>query len=420
MNEPMPGIYRKQFANRYEHAREQQILEYLGQRHGPVPPLVLSHAEDGYLDMHHGGTNLHQWLTAKQVDRTKALQVMADALSALMTTAQLEVWHVDIALRNFVIQNQGTQGRPRVWLIDFGNAICPHYALQKPLWMLPHADQHPELQKALIQDWQAFYKRHNLPQLSDWHAPFEVSKVIYERDWSSGLKVESVALRWCITAHGVGKMWLKAAPLIPGCPNFLQDHFLDLMELQNEADASARLSTCLNALQNASSSSTDSVDANQTPRPRMASRKPNPQPPPIITTPLEVLRTTPERIKPLKLQPVSDAPMHKVSRVWLGGVSAVCMASGWWVLDVAYTAQGQAISVLTMVVAGLAVLSWGVGIIGWFKAPHTSSRWIGALWVQAAGQGVLALELWAFGMPVGTLWAMGLAPAIGLLALLFI
>jgi tRNA A-37 threonylcarbamoyl transferase component Bud32 len=139
MNKPVPDIYRKQFASRYEHAREQQILEYLGQRQGPVPPVVLSHTEDGYLDMHHGGTNLHQWLTASQVNTPTALQVLANALSALISTSQLGVWHIDIALRNFVVQDRGERDAPRVWLIDFGNAICPHFALQKPLWMLPHA-----------------------------------------------------------------------------------------------------------------------------------------------------------------------------------------------------------------------------------------------------------------------------------------
>jgi hypothetical protein len=361
-----------------------------------------------------------------------ALLVVADALSALITTARLDVWHIDIALRNFVVQDQDTRGRPNVWLIDFGNAICPHFALQKPLWMLPHADQHPALQKALIQDWQEFYKRHQLPQPSDWHAPFDVSKQGYDADWSHGFEVESVALRWCITAHGAGKMLLQAAPWIPGCSESLHSHFLDLLDLRDEEDARSRLDTCLNALKSASTPPPPSVDAGQTPRPRMASRGPYPTTPiaPAITQPVIVQpaikqpgiapRSIPVEIRPRQPEQVSNAQMSKVSRRWLGAVSAVCMAMGWWVLDVGYTAQGQAISGLTMGVVGLAVFSCLVGVLGWLKPPHTSRGWIGALWLQGAGQFVLALELWVFGMPLGTLWAMGLAPAFGMLALVFI
>lgn len=429
----MPGIYRKQFASRYEHAREQQILEYLGQRQGPVPPVVLSHAEDGYLDMHHGGTNLHQWLTAGQASTPMALHVVAHALSALITTAQLGVWHIDIALRNFVVQDSGKSGPPRVWLIDFGNAICPHFALQKPLWMLPHAEQHPELQKALIEDWQGFYQRHQLTPPADWHAPFDVSKKMYDEDWSQGLQVESVALRWCITAHGAAQMLLQAAPLMPGLPDLLHRHFLDLRHLQDEADAQSRLTLCLNALHHASAPP-DTPDAGQTPRPRMAplererepERPSSPYKPNIPNTP-----NTPFAATPLHTDPTTGAappqagtvsaaatPMAKADRRWLSGASALCMAVGWWVLDVGYTAQGQAISWLTMVVAGLATLSFLVGVLGWLRRAHTPSWWGRSLWLQVACQWVLVLELWVFGMPVGTLWAMGLAPAMAMLALM--
>ena len=105
MNKARPEIYRKTFASRYELSREHQILEYLGQRHAPVPPVVLSHVEMAYLEMHHGGTDLHQWLNSGSVTPNGVMQALAGALSALIATAQLGVWHIDIALRNFVIQN---------------------------------------------------------------------------------------------------------------------------------------------------------------------------------------------------------------------------------------------------------------------------------------------------------------------------
>jgi hypothetical protein len=111
--------------------------------------------------------------------------------------------------------------------------------------------------------------------------------------------------------------------------------------------------------------------------------------------------------------------MAKADRRWISGVTALCLAVGWWVLDVGYTAQGQAISWLTMVVAGLATLSFLVGVLGWLRRAHTPSWWGRSLWLQVACQWVLVLELWVFGMPAGTLWAMGLAPAMAMLALMF-
>jgi len=421
MNKPMPNIYRKQFSNRYEHAREQQILEYVGQRQGPVPPVVLSHAENGYLDMHHGGTNLHQWLKGGEVSNQAALHVVANALSAIIATAQMGVWHIDIALRNFVVQDHDGHCLPTVWLIDFGNAICPHFALQKPLWMLPHAEQHPELQKALIQDWQSFYNRNNLAHPPDWHAPFNVSKEMYDKDWSHGFQVESMALRWCITAHGASKTLLQAAPLIPDCPALLHDHCLDLLNLQNEVIAQSRLNNCLKALQGAIAKQA-LADSGQTPRPRMDSRTLNLEQPRTkpVTHPSIPLQAVP--IKPTEIRHDSVAALQasSLSRGWLSALSAVCIALGWWILDVGYTAQGQTISWLTMVITGIAVLSFLIVLLGRLKPLHTQRWWVRSLWLQAAGQWVLALELWVFGMPMGTVWAMGLAPAMAMLVLIFI
>ena len=77
MNKARPEIYRKTFASRYELSREHQILEYLGQRHAPVPPVVLSHVEMAYLEMHHGGTDLHQWLNSGSVTPNGVMQAQA-------------------------------------------------------------------------------------------------------------------------------------------------------------------------------------------------------------------------------------------------------------------------------------------------------------------------------------------------------
>lgn len=418
MDKPMSGIYRKQFASRYEHIREQQILEYLGQRQGPVPPVVLSHSEEGYLDMRHGGTNLQQWLSADKPSARTALQVLACALSALIKTAQLDVWHIDIALRNFVVQDHPPQ--KTIWLIDFGNAICPHFALQKPLWMLPHSEQHPNLQEALIQDWQDFYKRHNLPQPPDWHTPFDVSKQVYDNDWTHGLNVESLPLKWCITAHGTGKILLEAASLIPECQQELQRKFVGLLNLQNESHAQVKMQTCLDDLQKASATRSH-IEESPTPRPRIASQATDHQrfststaSQPAVLQPSISHQTTP--VQPIL---IDTRKSTLVAGWWLNGLSVGLIALGWWILDVGYTAQSQAISWLTVVVASAAMVSFLIVLLGCLWNVHKTRWWVWSLWLQTAGQWILAFELWIFGMPMSSMWAMVLAPATVMVALMF-
>lgn len=418
MDKPMSGIYRKQFASRYEHIREQQILEYLGQRQGPVPPVVLSHSEEGYLDMRHGGTNLQQWLSADKPSARTALQVLACALSALIKTAHLDVWHIDIALRNFVVQDKPPQ--KTIWLIDFGNAICPHFALQKPLWMLPHSGQHPDLQEALIQDWQDFYKRNNLSQPPDWHAPFDVSKQVYDNDWTSGLYVESLPMRWCITAHGTGKMLLEAASLIPECPQDLQRKFVGLLNLQNESHAQVQMQTCLDELQRESAPRSH-FEESPTPRPRIASQATDHQRfgTSTATQPAVLRPSTSFPTTPLHPTLMDTHQSTLITRRWLYGVSLVLIALGWWILDVGYTAQGQAISWLTVGVASTAMVSFLIGLLGCLRSAHKTRWWVWSLWLQTAGQWVLAFELWVFGMPMSSMWAMILAPAVAMVTLIF-
>jgi hypothetical protein len=327
MDKASTEIYRKTFTSRYELSREHQILEYLGQRHAPVPPVVLSHVEMTYLEMHHGGTDLHQWLDSGSVTPIEAVQALAGALSALIATAQLEVWHIDIALRNFVIQNTFDSSGHRVWLIDFGNAICPHFALQKPLWILPNRDQHPLLQTALAQDWQDFYKRHQLPEPIDWHAPFDVPQKIYQDDWTRGLHVEDLPLKWCVTAHGAGQMLLLASRMQPSLLTEWKNLFFELLNLYNEEDARALLQQCLGHLQHACATPKP-IDHQTTPRPR--AQTPWPLPPRVksLANSEDVISTS-ELPKPRSVQPTTS------HHAWMLGISAIFLGLGWWVLDMA-------------------------------------------------------------------------------------
>jgi hypothetical protein len=401
----MPDIYRKNFSSRYEHSREHQILDYLGQRRAPVPPLVLSHAELGYLEMHHGGTDLHQWLSAWQGAQAKVAGVLAGALSALIKAAELDVWHVDIALRNFVMRYFFNSQDDPIWLIDFGNTICPHFALQKPLWMLPNHTQHPTLQNALIQDWQDFYRRNKLPEPTDWHTPFDVPKQVYQEDWTLNLHVESLPLKWCVTAHGAGDMLLLACRLTRDLPNTFESDFSGLLNLHDENNARALLKKCLHHLQKISAEKVV-VDDNKTPRPRLktVAEASHFTPPLANTDPVTLSQEAP----PLRpLQP-------SINRGWFLGLSAALLIFGWWFLDIAYSVQRQSVSWLTLTTVGVVMLALLMGLLGCFRRQNKTRRLIGAMWLHGFGQILLAFELWVFGMPMVSVWMMALAPSLAL------
>jgi hypothetical protein len=241
---------------------------------------------------------------------------------------------------------------------------------------------------------------------------------MYDEDWSQGFQVESMAFRWCITAHGAAKILLQSAHSISEFPDHLHDHFVGLLNLQDEADAQLRLNNCLAALGKTRTQKA-SIDPDQTPRPRLDSRDPDLDMAimPVIADP-SISRLRP----PIKAKPISTAtfalPQSSMTRGWLSWPATVCIVLGWWVLDVGYSAQGQAISTLTMVVAGFAVLFCLLGVFSLLGLNRTQRLWVWSLWIQATGQWVLTLELWVYGMPIETVWSMGLAPTVVMLTLL--
>ena len=409
MDKASPKIYRKTFRSRYELSRQHQILEYLGQRHAPVPPVVLSHVEMTYLEMHHGGTDLHQWLNSGSLTLTEILPALADALSALIVTTQLDVWHVDIALRNFVIQDTLNLSGSRVWLIDFGNAICPHFALQKPLWMLPNSEQHLVLQTALAKDWQDFYKRHQLSEPTDWQSPFDVPQQIYQDDWTRGLHVEDLPLKWCVTAHGAGQMLLLASRMHPALIAEFKDTFFGLLNLQNEEDAHVLLQQCLGHLQRACVTPKHIHDP-KTPRPREHPPLQVPSRVPSLTRSEDVVVTTPVFREPASMQ-------HPSHQGWILGLSAIFLGVGWWILDIGYTVQRQSISSLTLATLLIVLVFSVLGLAGLLRRQNKWHWLIRSMWLHVFGQFTLLFELWVFGMPLGSLIWLGLAPSLALIGL---
>lgn len=418
----MSDPYRKVSTDRYSLLREHQILDYLNQRHAPVPRVILSHVAEGYLDMSHGGQDLAAWVrSAPPPDAALAL-ALADALEALMAVARLGVWHLDIAPRNFVIQADPQAGRPRVQVIDFSNAVTDQFPLQKPLWMLPAPDQHPELRQALAADWAAFFERHQMPPPRDWQDTFDVPVALYQDDWGRGFQVEVMALRWCVLAHGCAGMLLQFADW-RALPRPAIEALLDLRE---EARAESGLQAVAVALRRLGAS------AAQTPRPRATTARPaEPSPPtsptrPVSPAPQDRAATptaaptpppkpppTPPPKPPLTTPPTpatpttaavpdpGPGPAVRPRRFSFGlALGLLLVAAGWWHIDGLYT-QHQ-------------VLLWGWGwrcLLGGFAATlamliamawqRRLQPWLGlVLLAQLATQALLLLELWVRHIPL--------------------
>lgn len=394
MNEPSASPYRKKFSSRYELSRELQILDYLGQRRAPVPPIVMSHTELAYLDMHHGGPNLKTWLTSEPLTLHHITDALSQAIQALITTAEFGVWHFDVALRNFVIQNQ--IHRQTVWLIDFGNAVCPHFTLQKPLWMRPQDDQHRALQDALAKDWQHFYERHQLGLPHDWRDSFDVSTELYQDDWTSHLSVEALPQKWCVIAHACGQMLLTATRIQPGHLAAWVSDFETLLNLEEDAVAQKKLVQLAHDLLKGTSHPS-LFDHEQTPRPR------------AITADAPAIHIAP-------------APHHHYQwpHFWYLGVAGVLIALGWWVIDIAYEVHDQPLSDLSAgILTGVGFISV-VGLLGLMDKVRRV-RWLqGGLWAHTLGQSLMVFELWLWDMKLETLGVLATAPMCALLVLLWI
>lgn len=406
MTKPAPTLYRKNFSSRYELSREHQILDYLGQRQASVPPVVMSHTEMAYLDMHHGGLDLKQWLDSPNLTQAEVIEALSQALKALITTAKLDVWHFDVALRNFVIHNTAGASKT-VWLIDFGNAVCPHFSLQKPLWMRPHDGLHAALQKALTDDWQRFHERHQLVLPIDWRLSFDVPNQRYQDDWTSHLAVEAIQQKWCVIAHASGQMLLSATRLQPDILSPRLTEFHALLNLQDETLAQEKL---MYLAQSWSSVSAEPIpfDHEKTPRPRAhITDSPSPQQP-VASTPAQQPTTN-----------LDPAIQHerKPSPIWYLGTAGVLIATGWWVIDIAYDTQRQALSLLsTSTLIALCLTTVG-GLFGLLRRGHPFQWLVGSLWTHVLGQFLLIFELWVFGMKMGALWVLSMAPLLALLAL---
>ncbi len=452
----MEVTFQKRFADRYSQSREHQILDYLNQRGAAVPQVILSHTEQSYLEMTHAGQSLAQWLDEPGRARAQVWEVLAQAATVLVQVSRLEVWHLDIALRNFVVGPADAQGVPQVRLIDFGNAVSALFPLQKPLWMSPDASQHSLLRQALTHDWADFYRRHGLPPPDDWQQAFDVPEALYREDWTRQLQVEGLTARLCVLAHGLGQMMRSARDLVPWPPTAGQDRLAGLLELHDDAQALAAIEGLIAQLHawaqahrptprpTASTSAPEPIQAqkdeplaispakgHQVARGRFpatvasldagaqtsigsrVAQAPDPRPEPDGT-----------KAEPVPMaQPAPVAPVRK-SRAWLPAISgAAIVATGWVLLDMIYTAAASSktaasvqLTVLGLSGVGFAVLVTAICLAGFLFGQARLVWWRRGIYANALGQGMLVMELWVQQMPAQVLWFAAACPLIALVS----
>ena len=379
----MKNTHRKTFSDRYAMLHEQQVLDYLNQRHAPVPKVIVSHLEQSYLDMDHGGKDLQAWIQDTRPSPQSLSKALSLAVQAAMRVAELGVWHVDIALRNFVIQD-AENSEPTVLLIDFSNAISQQFPLQKPLWMLPTAQQHPLLRQSLILDWQAFYARHQLPSPTHWDQAFDVPVKLYQEDWTCGLQVEAISNRWCILAHSLGQMILQVQSNLDATAQTAHRTWAPLLDLRDDPLARQRLEQCLHLLAGSP------IFEQSTPRPHMTADRMG----------MAAIGESPAPHDPHPKKTLSLATRQRGSLRWLGhAFNLAVIGLGWLLIDAIYTVHGLILSWLSWLGIATALLGTAIGMMGILVSRHRYRWWSLMLLTQPAAQALLWLEMWALGLP---------------------
>ncbi len=215
MNDP----FVKRFDDRYTQSREYQFLDLLNQMQVPVPTVLSNETQAGLIKMKHVGVNLDEWIKAKPSDaaaRSQALTALHQALCICRDVANKDVWHFDLATRNFMVEQTTGASAVTVRLIDFSLAISKRFPLEKPLWARPdRTQQHPALYAALVSDWVDFFKRSKLEEPTSYDQEFDIPITIYRGYWANNLAADRISLLWCVIAHSLGNMLIRLAPF--GC-----------------------------------------------------------------------------------------------------------------------------------------------------------------------------------------------------------
>ena len=217
----MTNTYRKEFPDsaggEYAQSREYQFLDLLKQLNASVPEVHSNNTKERFIEMAYAGVNLRDWLkelTSSAQGQSQAFHALKQSLKIATDLAKLDVWHLDLALRNFVVKQAINSSQIEVCLIDFSLAVSKRFPLEKPLFMLPdERQQHPILYEAIKQDWQQFFHRNELAVPVKYDFLMEIPMGVYKADWSASLNVDRISQPWCVIAHSLGNMLSQCAQM---------------------------------------------------------------------------------------------------------------------------------------------------------------------------------------------------------------
>lgn len=217
----MTNTYRKEFPDsaggEYAQSREYQFLDLLNQLNASVPEVHSNNTKERYIEMAYAGVNLRDWLKelpSSAQSQSQAFYTLQQSLKIATNLAKLDVWHLDLALRNFVVKQAINSSQIEVCLIDFSLAVSKRFPLEKPLFMLPdERQQHPILYEAIKQDWQQFFHRNELAVPVKYDFLMEIPMGVYKADWSASLNVDRISQPWCVIAHSLGNMLSQCAQM---------------------------------------------------------------------------------------------------------------------------------------------------------------------------------------------------------------
>ena len=201
----------KKFEETYSQSREAQLIQHLNQRGAQVPKLISNHPTKKIIKMEHVGESLLTIFNDKnneeKINAIKVLKILRESISVGQEISRLEVWHFDLAFRNFTFLQSEKSISKSIFLIDFSAAISPSFLLQKPLWLRPDTKlHHSELVRALEKDWINFFRRNslNVPKIID--NEFTIPIDIYNNYWNPQLYVQKLSNPVCVVSHSIGIM----------------------------------------------------------------------------------------------------------------------------------------------------------------------------------------------------------------------
>lgn len=260
-------VHIKHFDDAYSQSREHFFLDLLKQQGAPVPQVIKNDIQNKAIHMTHVGIDLRQWLLglrANKKDQSRAMHVLHESLVCCQKISQLGVWHLDLASRNVMVSESSERSDPVIHIIDFSLATSPQFPLQKPLWIRPHADQHHlTLQRAVIQDWDAFFQQAQIAPPPRYDLDFEIPVEDYAKTWLNQLAVDQLSHPWCVIAHSVGNLLVEASTAScfeASVRQQLQQHGCDAKNMNLETEARAQIARIMSFL--------ESPISNETPRPR--------------------------------------------------------------------------------------------------------------------------------------------------------